>query len=248
MDYALIGISVLPVILLGIYVYLKDKYEKEPFGVLLKAFLGGILAVPIAILMETWLTSYIGGGPVLQGIYNGYVVAGFSEEFCKLAILTAFIWRNRHFNEYFDGIVYAAFTGLGFACVENIAYVLASPSFEAGLTTGIVRALLSVPGHFLFAVVMGYYFARAKFDRRHRLRKLFKALFYPLLLHGTFDALLMVSENLSGTDWYYAAAGVLMIAFICFDLRLWKKCVWKIRYMQERSRMQQIDDTFRPKA
>lgn len=246
MDYILIGISVLPVLLLAIYVYLKDKYEREPLGLLLKAFFGGILAVPIAIALETWLSRFIGGGPVLRGIYNGYVVAGFSEECCKLVILTAFIWRNRNFNEYFDGIVYAAFTGLGFACVENIAYVLSSPTFEAGLNTGVVRALLSVPGHFLFAVVMGYYFARAKFDRKHRLWKFIKALLYPLVLHGTFDALLMVSDNLSGTQWYYAASALLMAVFIWFDIRLWKKSVWKIRYMQERSRMQQIDNDSRP--
>lgn len=248
MNYILIGISVLPVILLAVYVYVKDKYGKEPLGTLFKTFFGGILAVPLAIILESWLTRYIGGGPVLRGIYNGYVVAGFSEECCKLAILSAFIWRSRHFNEYFDGIVYAAFTGLGFACVENIAYVFSSPTFEAGLTTGIVRALLSVPGHFLFAVVMGYYFARAKFDSRHRLWKMFKALLYPLLLHGTFDALLMISENLSGTEWYYAAAAFLLFTFIWFDIRLWKKSVWKIRYMQERSRIQQIDEAARSKA
>ncbi|NJO90639.1 MAG: PrsW family intramembrane metalloprotease [Chloroflexia bacterium] len=31
-----------------------------------------------------------------------------------------FIWRNRNFNELFDGIIYASYISLGFAAVENI--------------------------------------------------------------------------------------------------------------------------------
>lgn len=246
MNYILIGISVLPVILLLIYIYLKDKYEKEPLGLLLKAFFGGVLAVPLAVLLESLLSRYVSGGPVFRGFYDGFVVAGFSEELCKLLLLFGYIWKNKNFNEYFDGIVYAAFIGLGFACVENIGYVSSSQTFESGLTIGVVRALLSVPGHFLFAVVMGYYFSRAKFDRQQRLWKMCKALLYPLLLHGTFDALLLVSNNLSTTDWYAVSTILLFIVFIWFDLRLWKKCLWKIRYMQECSRMQRIEDTFHP--
>ena len=120
------------------------------------------------------------------------------------------IWRNRHFDEYFDGIVYAAFVSLGFAGVENIMYV-----FGSGVGTGVMRALLSVPAHFLFAVVMGYFFALAKFYK-NRSWNMLMAFLVPMLLHGIFDGLLMVA-NVSE-----ALQGVCLVGFIIFDIILWK--------------------------
>ena len=233
-------VALLPVLVLALFVYYKDKFGKEPVWMLVKAFFGGFLAVFLAIPLESFLSGFTPGASPIQGVYTGFVVAGFSEELVKLLVLMLFVWRSRHFDEYFDGIVYAVYVGLGFACLENIGYVFNTSSFNTSLTTAVMRALLSVPGHFLFAVTMGYYLARAKFDKSRRVGHLLKALAYPLLLHGTFDALLMVSDSLQGT-WLYPVAVVLFVLFIRFDIRMWKKGVYKIRLMQERSHMQETD-------
>ena len=92
--------------------------------------------------------------PVANGLYTGYIVAGFSEELWKLLLLMWVIWRSPHFDEYFDGIVYAVYLSLGFACVENIGYVLQG---DDQMFTALMRGVLAVPAHFLFAVTMGYY-------------------------------------------------------------------------------------------
>lgn len=234
-------LALLPVVVLTIYIYVKDKYEKEPLWMLAKAFLGGFLAVALVIPLERFLSAFAFGGPVEQGLYSGFVVAGFSEELFKLLVIMLFIWRSKHFNEYFDGIVYATYVSLGFACLENVAYVFQANSFEVGMLTAVTRALLSVPAHFLFAVVMGYYLSKAKFDAANRLLHLMKALAYPILLHGTFDSLLMVSHNMNGT-WLYPVTIVLFALFIRFDIKMWKKGVWKIKMMQERSRLQRLEE------
>ena len=166
----LISLAILPVIVLAIFIYRKDKFEKEPLRMLAKAFFFGCLSVIPAILIEQALALgffYMGGEYVsgfVTGIYNGFIVAGCSEELCKLALLALAVWKAPDFNEYFDGIVYATFVALGFAGIENLMYVFRQETFEVSLMTGGVRAILSVPGHFLFAVVMGYYFALAKFN------------------------------------------------------------------------------------
>ena len=82
----------------------------------------------------------------------------------------ALIWWDKNFDEYMDGIVYASFIGLGFACVENIMYVFSASaeSFQTGIGTSITRALLSVPAHFLFGVVLGYFLSLAKFQKEKR--------------------------------------------------------------------------------
>ena len=115
--------------------------------------------------LVTTIEYSIGLFPILPDtvFYDSFLTAAIPEELCKFLIFMIFIWRDKNFDEYFDGIVYATFIGLGFACVENIQYV-----FSYGFQTGVVRALLSVPGHFLFGVVMGYFLSMAKFHPEKR--------------------------------------------------------------------------------
>lgn len=208
----LIGLAVLPVVVLLIYVYVKDRYQREPFWLLMAALGLGMLSVLPVGIVEHWLSSLNPYEGVNGAMYTAFVVAGCTEEGFKLLFLYWLIWRNRHFDEYFDGIVYAVFVSMGFALVENVGYVF---GFGNGLFTGIIRALISVPGHFLFALAMGYFFALAKFHG-NRKRNMCLAFLVPMLLHGTFDALLMVADVSESLE------VVCLIAFVVFDIFLWR--------------------------
>ena len=235
----LMSLAILPVMILATYVYRADKLNKEPPGMLAKAFFMGCLAAFPAIAMESFLTGFFDGvggnemGAVGRGLFNGFVVAGFSEELCKLLMLTIAVWRSRHFDEYFDGIVYATFVSLGFAAFENFGYVFGQGTFMAAMMTGTMRAILAVPAHFLFGVSMGYFFALAKFDTHHRLGNLMKALLVPTLLHGSYDALLMIPEEF-GEDGGLVTT-LLFAAFIFFDIKLWKIGMRRLYHLQELS-------------
>jgi len=50
---------------------------------------------------------------------------------------------------------------MGFATIENIIFVM-----QGGVTTGIVRMFSTVPAHATFAVIMGYYLGKAKFNEK----------------------------------------------------------------------------------
>ncbi|MBR1785269.1 MAG: PrsW family intramembrane metalloprotease [Bacteroidales bacterium] len=227
--------AVVPVALLLIFVYRKDKIHPEPLGKLVLTFFMGCLSVLPAAVQEMLLMPFAPQGAVPDGLYSGFVVAGFSEELWKLLLLLLVIWRSPHFDEYFDGIVYACFLSMGFACVENVQYVLGGTD---PMGTAIMRGLLAVPAHFLFAVTMGYYVSLAKFDPAHRGSHLGKALLFPVLLHGTYDSLLMVSDNLQGSSSPLATvvSMVLFAAFIYFDVKMWRWGLRRIARMQERSR------------
>ena len=56
----LLGIAVLPVIVLMIYIYRQDKYQKEPIKTLAKAFIGGMIAIPLDILIVTGIDGVLG--------------------------------------------------------------------------------------------------------------------------------------------------------------------------------------------
>ncbi|MBQ9547228.1 MAG: PrsW family intramembrane metalloprotease [Bacteroidales bacterium] len=231
-------LATLPVALILIYIYRKDV-NKEPIRKLIVAFLAGCVTVIPAMIMELILQPFSPGTPILGGLFDGFVVAGFSEELSKLALLMLVIWRSNEFSEYFDGIVYAVFVSMGFAGIENLLYVFSPDSISESISTAIVRAIISVPGHFLFAVAMGYYLSLAKFDPAHRSNHLIKALFYPVMLHGTFDAILMVSDGLSAYEGLtYMVGAIEFVVFVIFDIKLWKKGLKRIKQMQEMSRRQ----------
>ncbi len=245
--YLLLGISILPVIVLLVFIYSKDKCEKEPLPMLVKGLLFGALSTIPAIFLEqivSTLNVFKGTMPIASGLFEGFCVAGICEELSKLTLLWLCVWNNRHFNEYFDGIVYSACISLGFACVENIGYVFSPGDFAAQLHTGITRAFLSVPGHFLFGVVMGFYFALAKFEG-NTLKNLWMAFLIPMLLHGTFDALLMIPDNMG--DGAEVFSLIFFVVFLWFDFRLWKMGSRRLSTLQEKSRNQNNSNQYRDK-
>ena len=232
MDFLLIGLSILPVVILMVYVYRQDKYQKEPIKLLARAFVGGMLAIPLDFIIIDLIQMVFCSGSTA---YQAFFEAGIPEELSKFIILFLLIWRRKEFDEYMDGIVYAAFVGLGFACVENLLYVSnsAAEAYHIGISTGFSRALISVPGHFLFAVVMGYFFSLAKFDKSHKARNLILSVTCAAAVHGLFDYLLMIEEFLSS-----GLATVIFIVFIWGDIRLWKLGVKFIRKQQQLTQSQ----------
>jgi len=188
----LLFISLAPVFVIAFYIYSRDKYEKEPFLILLKALFAGVLIVLPVVLIEKLLIMFFQGteGIAYAG-YNAFVVAGLTEEGMKCLAFFLFFWRNKNFNEKFDGIVYAVYIALGFAGIENILYV-----FSGGYGVGLIRAVTAVPAHALFGIVMGYYFGLARFNARLRPFYLILAFTLPFLFHGLYDFILMSNSQI----------------------------------------------------
>jgi RsiW-degrading membrane proteinase PrsW (M82 family) len=193
---SLIGISLAPIILLIMYIYHRDKYEKEPKKMLTKALIFGALSVIPILFVENWFLNYweskynFPDHKIQNAAYNAFIVASFTEEIFKYLVFIFLIWKNKNFNENFDGIVYASFISLGFAGVENIFYV-----FGNGFGTGIIRAFTAVPAHAMFGITMGYFFARARFKNTNTVLNLFAAFIIPFVLHGIYDFVLMAENN-----------------------------------------------------
>ena len=228
--HVLLFLSVLPAALLIIFIYRQDKYQKEPFKSLCKAFFGGMLAVVFTIVTVRIIDYTIGLIPYLNQtvFYDSFITAGIPEELCKFLIFMIFIWNDKNFDEYFDGIVYASFISLGFATVENIMYVM-----PGGIGTGIVRALISVPAHFLFGVILGYFLSLAKFNSDKKGRYIIIGLLIAMAAHGLFDWLLMFSDRIGG-----ALSSFIYTFFIAGDVMLWRLGIRLIKKHQNNSLIQ----------
>lgn len=203
--------AVAPAIVLSLIIIRRDKYEPEPVGWLLgSAGLGVLAAIAVIITMlivwPDFEVESIGGAFV-----DAFLRAAVPEECFKYLMLIIVARNCKKFNEIFDGIIYAVCIGMGFAGFENILYLAQSDSW---VLTGIIRALVSVPGHYFFAIIMGAFFSLARFDSVNRRRNYILALALPIAAHGIFDFLLFSIPILE------YGSGLLIIIFIVFFKRM----------------------------
>ena len=208
-------IAIAPGLLICWYIYQMDKYEREePFPLFVCFWLGALATLGV-VELETWaaFSPWLQGGGILHTFFSSFIVVALTEELIKYLCLVVYPYRSRFFNEPMDGIVYAVMVGMGFATLENIMYAL-----QYGLETIVLRAFTAVPAHAAFAVIMGYYFGKAKFeaDKRLRRKRLLMALIAPLLIHGIYDFLIL-QEIYEGL---IALALVVLVASIVFARQL----------------------------
>ncbi|MCR4957617.1 MAG: PrsW family intramembrane metalloprotease [Prevotella sp.] len=227
-------VALLPAILLWIYTWKKDP-QKEPVGKLLKAVLWGvIICIPVSFV-EVGIHQILfrGENPtnLIESTAQAFFLAAIPEESAKLLALWMILRKNPYFNEHFDGIIYAVCVGLGFAAFENVFYVLDSE--EEWLAVGIIRSLLAVPGHYAFAVLMGFYYSVYHFVN-HTRKMAACILLVPVAAHGIYDALCfsgMVSTAIGGFSF---------LVLILFCVKMHKVAKAKIMSQIERDEEEPI--------
>jgi RsiW-degrading membrane proteinase PrsW (M82 family) len=192
---AALTIPVIPVVGIFLLVNFIDRYEREPWFLLLAAFLwGAIIAIPPALFIERNIDGILQNlldpntNEVLRVALQG-LNAGITEETIKgLGLLLLFFVLRDEFDDVVDGIVYGALIGAGFAMVENFRYfALDSKNFLVFLIVG--RIILGWLGHSTFIACFG---AALGYVRYTRVR--WKQIVIPLLgfliamgLHSFFD-------------------------------------------------------------
>jgi RsiW-degrading membrane proteinase PrsW (M82 family) len=217
-NLSLILLAISPAIILITYIYLVDKQQREPLPQILKGFLFGIisafLAVPAAMFfadVNLYTDIYTNAVEACRTAFFG---AALPEEVAKLFMLWLLVRKNKYFDERIDGIVYAVAISMGFAAFENLLYLFSN--YEQWLTVGLTRAALSVPAHYAFAVLMGYYYSKVHFGISHSPKDKLMTLLAPVIVHTIFDWILF---SISITP---ALTGILSIVFIIFVIKMHK--------------------------
>ena len=190
----MIAAAVLPALILWIYTC-KNDTQREPMSQMVKALLYGMGVVALAIPIEKAISYLLFGNAepetILGTTADAFFVAAIPEECLKLLALLLVLRNNPFFDEHYDGIVYAVCVSLGFAAVENIGYIFSET--DGWLDVAVSRALLTIPGHYAFAVLMGYYYSLRHFGDKSG-KNLVCILLVPILAHGIYDSIAMLSE------------------------------------------------------
>jgi RsiW-degrading membrane proteinase PrsW (M82 family) len=189
--------AIAPSIFLVYYFYRQDIKKPEPKHLVTKIFFLGILFTIPAIILEIVsdeIFIWVLKDSILHDLIKAFVVAAFIEEVIKLYVVKWFAYNHVHFDEIMDGIVYTIMASLGFACLENIIYVI-----DGGLEIALVRAFTAIPMHAVASGTMGYYIGKAKFsgNKDEESALISKGLWYAVLIHGFYNFLLFASPKIN---------------------------------------------------
>ena len=184
------ALAIIPGLLIIIYVYKKDKVEKEPVRLIIKIILLGVLSCFAAAYLEMFESQFLPQypqGSLEYALTTSFCMAAFVEAIVKFLAMKIGSWRYPGFNYRFDGIVYGVSAAVGFAIYENINYVA-----MYGLQTAIVRAFTAIPLHAFYsyskkASILGNRGASAGYT--------LLALLVPMLIHGTYDTFAFLGEQ-----------------------------------------------------
>jgi RsiW-degrading membrane proteinase PrsW (M82 family) len=154
--------AILPAVLFAVLIHRTDARREPPWLVMVTFVLGSVAAL-VSLLVVGRAAGLTGldvrvsaAGESGALVFLFFVVAPAQEAGKVAAAWPAFL--SKHFDEPYDGVVYAASSALGFAAVENGFILHAHPTGGIWLA----RALLSLPAHVFFACLWGYALGRAK--------------------------------------------------------------------------------------
>ncbi len=175
--------------------WVVDRYDPEPIWCLaLSFFWGAIASCGFAATINT-MAGFIGAGVGGQGFGEAFaacVSAPFVEEAFKgLGVFGMFYFLRREFDGAVDGIIYAAFTAIGFAAMENVLYYgrAVTESTEALELTVVMRGFLTPWIHPLFTAMTGLGFGISRETHHAWVRWLapVAGYFFAVFLHSTWN-------------------------------------------------------------
>ena len=212
--------ALLPVVLISIFIIVRDK-EREPAKTLVKYYALGLLSVIITLVVSFIFD--IDADKVKDPFilfFSLFFGVGLIEEGAKWISVKIGMIKDIEYNNMYDAIVFAVAVSLGFAGIENILYLFMN--MDSIIFVSIGRALLSVPGHAIYGVFMGWFLEKAKISKMKNDNAGYVAysiisLLLPAFIHTIFDFLLFVTSGIDNASF----ALLLFCVFIVYVIILY---------------------------
>lgn len=191
----------------------EDRAKPEPYILIGLAFLGGVIAVPIALPLQK----------IAFSLYQeaDYMLAWVMiEEILKYGLALLIILWNKAVDEPIDIVIYMIAIALGFSAIENALFILDASSGSGvaeGIITGNLRFLGATLLHVLASGTVGVFLAMSFY--KSRLAKIIYGmvgLFLAIVLHERFNFFIMNGngETILGVFLFvWMGALVLILAF-----------------------------------
>lgn len=187
-------LAVVPMLLYALFLWWMDRYEKEPLGLILAAFLWGaipavILSLIAQIILDIPVSDFLGQGMGAELVGASLIAPITEEPFKGLMLLLLLLRFRQEIDTPVDGILYGGLVGFGFATTENFFYFI--DAYEMGGLGKVVelaffRVVLFGLNHALFTgcTGLGIALARTSLERTVRITAPFVGLAAGITLHA----------------------------------------------------------------
>lgn len=178
--------ALLIVLFWAIFLRQADIFEPEKWlyiGLTITAgSLGYLFAFPLFDFEALKLGLNINGSPINDFLYNIFGI-GMIEEFIKIVPLLLLAKFTKIIKEPIDYVLYACFSALGFAFIENLLSLDYSHLYIIN-----IRAIIVVVVHMFCSAFIGYGIAQQKlFPRRNKYLNFLLFLFLAAIAHGIYS-------------------------------------------------------------
>ena len=232
-------VSIVPALLLAVYIWRADPTEREPIPTLVATFLLGVVFAAFAAVINTLGMGVLNdvGIETLAIVPFFFLVVGPVEETVKWLAVRFHAYRTPHFQTAVDGAVYGAMAGLGFATIENLTYVVGTVGTNGGTAVtvsgvAVTRAIVG-PNHVLWAAISGYYLGLAKIVSSNRGPIIVKGIAIPAFLHGFYNSTAGFVTNLLSSIFGGDALAWLLVYVLVFSGLVASYLFRKIRRARE---------------
>lgn len=210
---------------------IKEPHKDWRYRVLAAA---GFASVPMA-----WAESEVSAiiddaAEPVRTLFEAFIVAASVEEFGKVLCLYMLTRLSLGPRTRYGAFLYALHAATGFAVVENVIIMLHVPNAAVFTVRFVLRAYMASPMHLLAGGIVGYLWARRRFDAGPV--GLSGGLALAILVHGSYDALLLGVERLptSYPNLVVACAAAAMALPLC-GIVLLRAMAGKLRSDDERA-------------
>lgn len=161
--------AVVPMLFYLLFIWKFDKYEREPFGYVIKHFIwGAIGAIIFSVLFSTVISAIISTFIINEEkleLFNTIITAPVVEEIMK-GIFLFFTVVNKKFDNMTDGIVYGGAIGLGFGMTENFLYfIMYGTTPVSWILIVLIRTFFTAVMHCVCTATLGASLGIAKFKK-----------------------------------------------------------------------------------
>ncbi|TSD02653.1 MAG: Protease prsW [Parcubacteria group bacterium Athens0714_16] len=169
----------------------EDKRKPEPKGLIALTFLGGFVAVLLALFAEKFVKEY-----VLVSASIMIILWSAIEEIFKYVASYFTSLRKHDMDEPVDAMVYLITTALGFAALENVLFLISETGILEGIVAGNMRFMGATVLHTLTSGVVGL-FIGLSFYKSALTKKIYLliGLILSIALHSIFNLLIINGED-----------------------------------------------------
>ena len=187
----------------------KDRLRPEPLPWLLFTAALGLVSVAVAIAgfdllaLMRWSPSWADLTGELKTAIPAAVLIGVIEEMAKFLPVLSIALLTHHFDELWDGPIYAGVASVGFALAETFALAYTG---DLGAVDGLARALAAPISHAAFAAPAGLGLAYAVLLKRYS--RLAIGLLVSVTAHAAYNLCL------AQPGWQFGGSAVVLFLWI----------------------------------